>query len=833
MSTPTVRIEPELPLQEPRSLDEKALQIRQQQSLIANLRAQADPELGKHAEQLERQYHAREMAGLADDVYRSAAHEPPVQLGWRRGSEHPELLRQAGVDWSDEQIREYLQPNDSNFRAEIYLPDPSVLGPNVKPVIGYKGSNGPVMALDDSGNPVLRESAPEDWLNNGVQGVGLESDYYNRAMELANNLKRSRIEDKFEIVGHSLGGGLASAASAVTGIPATTINSAGLHANTARRYAESNGLIVFDTQQTVTAIQIQGEVLTDVQVGVGQLSDFRRAQLGLVANMAADVSRLPGARERMEDLIAQSFPHSTRAQQDALGLIDHLAENSGNQILQRVPTAAGQVQPTLPAKMRDADGNLVDRPAELTLSEVGRDAGPLLNVLTGTLVGAQVGKHAGGVIAQGGRVTEVALDKLGDGYQITGRIAGQTVELGAQTVGQIAGWQVRQGGEAVAQVRLGAGYLEAALPMVQCAGAQWSNETTNGLLRAVDKIPFADRLFPGIDKLVESRERATDAFCEDKREQVVQSIDAARQDARSIRGWADQSAQGIQRSANSAGADLRRVNEQAGLKVNLAFDEAGRSIRGASEHAPSVLAASGAVVGTLGAAHATYLGSGPAGWISFARTGVVVTQGKDAAAEAVSRHGMTSAAIPSLDARTMTLEHEAIELLARSRVLQERLDPLPAAGSRQQVPSNGARIPGHSNQSGLLLNQQGHPDYSLFRGAAAGVYALDARANRVPDLRSDQLSGHLAVAAKREGFSAIDHVVLSQDASRAFAIQGRLEDPAHQRISVDTTQGLNTPLAQSTQQMAEVRGQQIEQAHAQAQNQQQEQETLNRTVRFA
>ena len=348
MSTPTVRIEPELPLQEPRSLEEKALQIRQQQSLIANLRAQADPELAKHAEQLERQYHAREMAGLADDVYRSAAHEPPVQLGWRRGSEHPELLRQAGVDWSDEQIREYLQPNDSNFRAEIYLPDPSVLGPNAKPVVGYKGSNGPVLALDDSGNRVLRESAPEDWLNNGVQGAGLESDYYNRAMELANNLKRSRIEDKFEIVGHSLGGGLASAASAVTGIPATTINSAGLHASTARRYAESNGLIVFDTQQTVTAIQIQGEVLTDVQVGVGQLSDFRRAQLGLVANMAADVSRLPGARERMESLIAQSFPHSTRAQQDALGLIDHLAENSGNQILQRVPTAAGQVQMSAP-----------------------------------------------------------------------------------------------------------------------------------------------------------------------------------------------------------------------------------------------------------------------------------------------------------------------------------------------------------------------------------------------------------------------------------------------------------------------------------------------------
>lgn len=833
MPTPAVRIEPELPLQEPRSLEEKALQIRQQQSFVASLRTSDDPELVEHADQLGRQYHTREMAGLADDVYRSAAHEPPLQFGWRRASEHPELLRQAGVNWTDEQIGQYLQPNDSNFRAEIYLPDPAVFGADARPVICYKGSNGPVVARDEQGNPMRRESAPEDWLNNGLQGTGLESDYYNRAMRLASDFSGTAVGGRFEIVGHSLGGGLASAASAVTGIPATTINSAGLHTNTALRFAQSNGLTVFDTQQTVTAIQIQGEVLTDVQTGVGQLSGLRRMQLGAVANMAADVSRLPGARERVEDLIEQSFPHSTRAQQDALGLIDYLAENSGNQILQRVPTAAGQVQPTLPAKMRDANGQLVDRPAELALSDVGRDAGPLLNVLTGALVGAQAGKYAGGAIAQGGRVTEVVLDKFGDGYQVTGKIAGQTAELGAQTIGQVAGWQVRQGGEAVAQVRLGAGYLGAALPMVQCAGAQWSNETTNGLLRAVDKIPFADRLFPGIDQLVERRERATDAFCEDKREQAAHSIEAARQDAQGIRGWADQGAQGIQQSANSVGADLRRVNEQAGLKVNLALDEAGRSIRGASEHAPTALAATGAVVGTLGAAQATYLTNGPISWINLAKTGVVVTQGKDAAAEAVLRHGMTSTAIPSLDARTMALEHEAVEQLARFRALQERQNVSPATESHQQAPSGGAGVSDTPIKTGLLLNQPSHPDYPLFRTAAEGVYALDAQANRVPDLRSDQLSGHLAVAAKREGLSAIDHVVLSHDASRTFAIQGRLEDPAHQRASVDTTQGLNTPLAHSTQRMAEVRGEQVEQARIQTRDQQQEQETVNRSLRFA
>lgn len=831
MSTPTVTIEPELPSQQPRSPEEKAEQIRQQQALVASVRAQSDPQL---ADRLERQYHAREMAGLADDVYRSAAHEPPAQMGWRRASEHPELLRQAGVNWSDEQIRQYLQPNDSNFRAEIYLPDPAVFGPDAKPVVAYKGSNGPVMAQDEQGNPVLRESAPEDWLNNGRQGAGLESDYYDRAMRLAADLKRSPLENGFEIAGHSLGGGLASAASAVTGIPATTINAAGLHANTAQRYAERNGLAVFDTGKTVTAIQVQGEVLTDVQVGVGQLGDLRRMQLGAVANMAADVSRLPGARERMEGLIAQSFPHSERAQHDALGMIDYLAENSGNRILQRVPTAAGQVQPALPAKMRDASGNLVDRPAAMTLSEVGRDGGPLLNVLTGTLVGAQVGKQAGQVIAAGGKLGDAALDKIGDGYQLSGQIAGQGAELGAQTVGRVAGWQVRQGGEVVAQVRLGTGYLGAAMPMAQCVDAQWRNATTNGLLKAVNQLPFAERVFPGIQERIERGDRATEAYCDDRRQQAAQSIQGARQDADGIRRFADQGAQAIRHSADAAGADMRRMGEQAGLKADLAFDEAGRSLRNATERAPTALAAGGAVVGTLGAAHATYFSNGPMGLNNALKTYTVVTQGGAAASEATLRHGMTSAAIPSLDARTMALEHEAVEQLARSRAAQERLQQAPAPESRQQAPSRATGAAGHPIEGGLLLNQPGHPDYHLFRSAADGVHAIDAKANRVSDLRSDQLSGHLAVAAKREGLSGIDHVVLSQDASRTFAVQGRLEDPTHQRVAVDTVQGLNTPLAQSTQRMAEVSHQQSEQVRTQAETQRQEQETASRAaLRFA
>ena len=219
MTQPTVNVGPVLQSQDPRTLEEKILQVQQRNEFLTELREQAahsgDPKIAAQAHALEQQYHVRDLAGLTDDVYESAAHRPSLQPGWIRVSQHPELLRQAGVNWTDQQIKQYLQPDDSNFRAEIYLPDPKVYGPDTKPVVCYKGSNGAVLAHDDTGKEVTRESAPEDWVNNGLQGAGLESDYYNRAMRLANDLKYSPLGMGFEIAGHSLGGGLASSASAI------------------------------------------------------------------------------------------------------------------------------------------------------------------------------------------------------------------------------------------------------------------------------------------------------------------------------------------------------------------------------------------------------------------------------------------------------------------------------------------------------------------------------------------------------------------------------------------------------------------------------------------
>ena len=65
------------------------------------------------------------------------------------------------------------------------------------------------------------------------QGLGNDWVQYKKAMEIADHLaNRPRLVDAFITTGHSLGGGLASAATCVSAAPGITFNAAGLHLNT-------------------------------------------------------------------------------------------------------------------------------------------------------------------------------------------------------------------------------------------------------------------------------------------------------------------------------------------------------------------------------------------------------------------------------------------------------------------------------------------------------------------------------------------------------------------------------------------------------------------------
>src|SRR5690606_20591877 len=123
---------------------------------------------------------------------------------WKRGSEHYELLREwaPGLGVNEAQLRAMLKPEGSGFRAEVYLPNPEILGAGFKPTLVFKGSGGEV--VNSAGTP--RNTTTEDFLgNNFPQSVGVQTDYYDKAMSLGLLLRRAGLD--FEIGGHSLGAG--------------------------------------------------------------------------------------------------------------------------------------------------------------------------------------------------------------------------------------------------------------------------------------------------------------------------------------------------------------------------------------------------------------------------------------------------------------------------------------------------------------------------------------------------------------------------------------------------------------------------------------------------
>jgi len=68
----------------------------------------------------------------------------------------------------------------------------------------------------------------DDWLADGAQAVGLTTSQYEQGLALARSVTTKLGVDNVIMTGHSLGGGIASAASVATGAKGITFNAAGL-----------------------------------------------------------------------------------------------------------------------------------------------------------------------------------------------------------------------------------------------------------------------------------------------------------------------------------------------------------------------------------------------------------------------------------------------------------------------------------------------------------------------------------------------------------------------------------------------------------------------------
>lgn len=175
----------------------------------------------------------------------------------------PEQLADMGLD------QDMLTPTNSDFKAAVYMKDPEVWGDDMDPptIVAFRGST----------------PATEDWVNNFHQDANMDAPYYKNAVEIGNTLADNDVNAR--LVGHSLGGGLASAAQGGSGLSASTYNSAGLNSSTVARYSSDPSHAVADASQ-ITAIRVKGEILTKTQESL-----FGSKGLSIMANSAVGTKR--------------------------------------------------------------------------------------------------------------------------------------------------------------------------------------------------------------------------------------------------------------------------------------------------------------------------------------------------------------------------------------------------------------------------------------------------------------------------------------------------------------------------------------------------------------
>lgn len=137
---------------------------------------------------------------ISDYCYKKKDSNAELPEGWKETTE-------------DMNIEKERWENESGFKASLYYNEKE----NIY-ILAFAGTEN-----------------LKDWVTDIRQGVGLDDGkrgQYRKAVELARKLQHKIKKENLVITGHSLGGGLASIASAVTGSNAYTFNAAGLHPKT-------------------------------------------------------------------------------------------------------------------------------------------------------------------------------------------------------------------------------------------------------------------------------------------------------------------------------------------------------------------------------------------------------------------------------------------------------------------------------------------------------------------------------------------------------------------------------------------------------------------------
>lgn len=113
-----------------------------------------------------------------------------------------------------------------------------------------------------------------------------------------------------------------------------------------------------------------------------------------------------------------------------------------------------------------------------------------------------------------------------------------------------------------------------------------------------------------------------------------------------------------------------------------------------------------------------------------------------------------------------------------------------------------------------LLSEATHSAHSLYTQVLRGIQKLPPGTFRGEDEQRN-VAVALTVAAHVSGLKSVDHVELGTDGVNVFAVQGRVDDPAHLRTHVDRVQALTHTADHSVQALQQAAH--AHQVHAQVQ----------------
>lgn len=725
-----------------------------------------------------------EYARLAADTYPAAAGVGQPPAGWLRASENLDLLRQtvpAFEKLSDADLKKLFEPKGIGARAELYLPDPALQPPGSKPVLAFKGTGGLIREENAPGGN--RESATEDWVNNVIQGTGGRSPDYDYAMSTAVRLREAGLT--FDITGHSKGGGMASAAAEVTGMRAITVNPAGLHPETTRRFAaENEDVRLTPASDLVAVVKVQGEVLNaGVQDAVAGWSEGSRDKLASVFQQGGRLAvEVPDFNAALRTTLVEGQHISAPTVDAFMGTLRQLSGPDTRGLLDRFPRAAGEVVADVPAMQRLPSGEFAPQRGP-TLPDVTPALGPLVDAMARAADAATAGRAVGDVGQHGAHLAAATIETRGITRAAPELAAALTLDAAARLAGDAARDTGDASGQALGGARRAVGEVEASLHR----GAGWVEAGARGAVAALaDRAADAPMLAPGL------RDSLRGA-AEQHRVSALGAMVDAEAGARHARMGAGAEA-GIITTVASVGAmsigeRVANASDPAEAVLVARADrerrdtaDSAEALRTAGDRLPAIGALSGA---TASAALTAFRDEAAVMAAALAKRG---------AAESVERHGGATV-VDSLEARE--------------------------AGRRREVPEPAAPVEPQASRDRDDPAQPGHRGHALFRQIDAGVAAIDRSIGREPDDRSRNMIYALYAEVRAQGWSDIGGVVLSGKAPKAepgeyvFAHRGPPER-SDDWVTLKTAEAVATSRDQSLD-----RVQQLEQAQQREQAQRQ------------